>query len=86
MRQYFQQISKTCSDFSQKWMNNDCKKCEWESQVFYDTVDFKISDHKPVVSYFSLQVKKVDKSKKDKVIRQVYDVSQEIYCLFIIWF
>ncbi len=49
------------------------------TQVFYDTSDFKISDHRPVVSYFTVQVKKIDKAKRDKVVRQVYDVKPKLF-------
>jgi len=43
-------------------------------QVFYDRIEYRISDHRPVVSYLFAQVKKIDKEKKNNIIKQVYDV------------
>lgn len=44
-------------------------------QHFYDRVEYLMSDHRPVISYFTVQVKKVDKAKKEEITKKVYEVA-----------
>ena len=56
-------------------------------QVFYDRIEYKISDHRPVVSYIRAQVKQIDKEKKNKIIKEVYDVINALFNVCInYWF
>jgi hypothetical protein len=43
-------------------------------QLFYNRREYKESDHRPVVAYFIVEVKKIDKQKKEEVLRKVYEV------------
>jgi len=47
-------------------------------QLFYSRREYKESDHRPVVSYFIIEVKKIDKIKREKIMSQVYQVLSEI--------
>jgi len=44
-------------------------------QLYYSRKEYYESDHRPVVSYFVVETKKIDKIKKEKVLTQVYKVS-----------
>jgi len=41
-------------------------------QLFYSRREYKESDHRPVVSYFVIEVKKIDKVKREQIVSQVY--------------
>ena len=43
-------------------------------QYFYTRREYKESDHRPVVSYFNVEVKKIDEAKKEEIFKQVYEV------------
>ena len=43
-------------------------------QLFYNRREYKESDHRPVVSYFVVEVKKVNETKKEEAIKQIYEV------------
>lgn len=43
-------------------------------QLFYSRREYKESDHRPVVSYFIIESKRIDKLKKEKFINQLYQV------------
>ncbi len=43
-------------------------------QLFYSRREYKESDHRPVVSYFVVQAKKVDKVKREKILAEIYQV------------
>jgi len=43
-------------------------------QKFYTRREILISDHRPVVAYFVVQVKKIDQIKKEIITRSIYTV------------
>lgn len=43
-------------------------------QLFYSRREYKESDHRPVVSYFVVEVKRVDRVKREKIIAEIYKV------------
>ena len=43
-------------------------------QLFYNRREYKESDHRPVVSYFVVEIKKVNQERKEETMRQVYEV------------
>jgi len=43
-------------------------------QMFYSRREYYESDHRPVVSYFVVETKKIDKIKKEKIMTQFYQV------------
>jgi len=48
-------------------------------QLFYNRREYKESDHRPVVSYFIVEVKKVNDAKKEEAIKQIYEVNNMFY-------
>jgi hypothetical protein len=42
-------------------------------QLFYNRREIKESDHRPVCGYFILDVKKVNATKKEEIIKQIYE-------------
>jgi len=42
-------------------------------QLFYNRREYKESDHRPVVSYFVVEIKKVNHEKKEETMKQVYE-------------
>lgn len=43
-------------------------------QLFYTRREYKESDHRPVVSYFVVETKRIDKIKKEKIVAEIYQV------------
>lgn len=43
-------------------------------QMFYTRREYKESDHRPVVAYFIVEVKRVDKVKRDQIKAQIQQV------------
>jgi len=41
-------------------------------QLFYSRREYKESDHRPVVSYFIIEAKKIDKIKREKIMSQLH--------------
>jgi len=50
-------------------------------QYFYTRREYKESDHRPVVSYFNVEVKKIDEAKKEEIFKQVYENDSSIKTL-----
>jgi len=44
-------------------------------QLFYNRREYKESGHRPVVSYFIVEVKKVNETKREEAIKQIYEVN-----------
>jgi len=47
-------------------------------QLFYNRREYKESDHRPVVSYFIVEVKKVNDAKKEEAIKQIYETDKDL--------
>lgn len=43
-------------------------------QLFYNRREYKESDHRPIVSYFVVETKRIDRNRKEDVMKQVYEV------------
>ena len=58
--------------------------CPWHGveQLSYDRVDARLSDHRPVIAYFNVEIKLTDKIKKQQIVRQVYEVRLIKSCLY----
>jgi len=57
------------------WTDRILWSCDFGivKQLFYDRREIKDSDHRPVVSMFVLEVKKVNEAKKEEIIKQIYE-------------
>lgn len=43
-------------------------------QYFYNKKEYLESTHRPVTAYYVLEVKLIDKTKKEAIIKQIYEV------------
>jgi len=47
-------------------------------QLFYNRREYKESDHRPVASYFVVEVKRVDEEKKEQTIKKIYETDSTL--------
>jgi phosphatidylinositol-bisphosphatase len=47
-------------------------------QLFYSRREYKESDHRPVVSYFSVETKRVNQNKKEETMKEVYETDKNL--------
>lgn len=48
-------------------------------QYFYNKKEYLESTHRPVTAYYVLEVKLIDKTKKEAIIKQIYEVLNKKY-------
>jgi len=62
------------------WTDRILWSCDFGiiKQLFYNRREYKESDHRPVVAYFIVEVKKIDKQKKEEVLRKVYETDTNL--------
>ena len=53
-------------------------------QYFYSRKEYLDSTHRPVTAYYALEVKSVNKEKREEIIKQIYEVFSLIYSYFFL--
>lgn len=43
-------------------------------QYFYSRKEYMESTHRPITAYYALEVKTMDKEKKEEIVKQIYEV------------
>ena len=52
-------------------------------QFFYSRKEYMDSTHRPVTAYYALEVKSINKEKREEIIKQIYEVFLLIYLILL---